>query len=168
MRDSLIEALKDYTDIITAIYDNNGEINETLETALVTVETRIANKVDSYDAVIRRLKAEAELWDRKKREADSIKKSCEHALEFLNSRIKSVLEVKGELHGNEVTAKLVKNPPSLVLDRLSLPEKYLKTTVIVEPDKDKIKEDLKRGVEIMGAALESGYRVKFTPKKGIE
>ena len=43
-----------------------------------------------------------------------------------------------------------------------LKEEYIKNRVIRTPDKIKIKEDLKRGIEIPGAQLVTKRRVRIT------
>ena len=168
MRDSLIHSFKEYTDIITAIENNDGHITDDLNHALVSVESRLANKVDSYESVLRRLDMEAQFWKSKKDEAARVQHTCEHAAEFLRDRLKQVVEeMGGEIQGNSVSAKLVKNPPKLILNEAELDRHYIKTTVTYSPDKDLIKSDIKEGKEVRGAELIQGTRLKFVPQKGM-
>ena len=69
------------------------------------------------------------------------------------------------LESPQFKIQLVDNPPSVELvedaEKL-LKEEYIKNRVIRTPDKIKIKEDLKKGIEIPGAQLVTKRRVRIT------
>tara|TARA_A100001201_G_scaffold51623_1_gene51192 strand:+ start:1141 stop:1638 length:498 start_codon:yes stop_codon:yes gene_type:complete len=113
--------------------------------------------------------------------ADADVEQLKKARDKINARIKSkesfCKRMKGLLQGAMEATKtislespqfkiqLVDNPPSVELvedaEKL-LKEEYIKNRVIRTPDKIKIKEDLKRGIEIPGAQLVTKRRVRIT------
>lgn len=57
--------------------------------------------------------------------------------------------------------KLHRNPAKVVFrDGFDIPKEYKREKIVVEPDKKKIAADLKDGVELEFAELETSYRIK--------
>lgn len=133
----------------------NMELDE--ETKLDTLDsidwqTDYENKVENYVKVIKN--TEADIEARK----NEIKRLTElnRADERKNERLKEVLKESMALTGHErVDTSLFKvsfrKSEAVEVDDLLLPESYKVATW--KPDKKRLKEDLKNGLEILGAEL---------------
>jgi hypothetical protein len=133
----------------------NMELDE--ETKLDTLDsidwkTDYENKVENYVKVIKN--TEADIEARK----NEIKRLTElnRADERKNERLKEVLKESMDLTGHDrVDTKLFKvsfrKSQAVEVDELVLPESYKVATW--KPDKKRLKEDLKNGLEIVGASL---------------
>lgn len=114
--------------------------------------TDYENKVENYIKVIKN--TEADMEARK----NEIKRLTElnRADERKNERLKEALKDSMDLTGHErVDTKLFKvsfrKSEAVEVDDLLLPEAYKVATY--KPDKKRLKEDLKNGLEILGAKL---------------
>ena len=66
----------------------------------------------------------------------------------------------GEVSTAEFAAKVAKKPPSVhILEGAELPEEFLRTKTVVEPDKAALKAALQAGRDIVDVHLISGYRL---------
>lgn len=98
-----------------------------------------------------------------KSQIDAKIKTLEKATEFVESEVKKSVEALGELSGDSFTFKLQKTKGKVIVDDESLlHETYLRTTITHAPDKTKIYDDLKAGIEVEGAKLEENYSLKKT------
>ncbi|MBP9693163.1 MAG: siphovirus Gp157 family protein [Alphaproteobacteria bacterium] len=89
-------------------------------------------------------------------------KTLENASEFVESELKKSVETLGELSGESFVFKLQKTKGRVVVDESLLHENYLRTKITHEPDKAKIYDDLKAGIQVEGAKLEENYSLKKT------
>lgn len=110
------------------------------------------NKVEGYIKVIKNLDADIEA---RKNEMDRLKK-LNDADKAKKERMKATLEESMELTGHDrVDTPLFKvsfrKSEAVEVDDLLLPEAYKVATY--KPDKKRLKEDLKNGLEILGAEL---------------
>ena len=133
----------------------NMELDE--ETKLDTLDsidwqTDYENKVENYIKVIKNNEADVEA------RKNEIKRLTElnRADERKNERLKEVLKESMALTGHErVDTSLFKvsfrKSEAVEVDDLLLPESYKVATW--KPDKKRLKEDLKNGLEILGAEL---------------
>lgn len=110
------------------------------------------NKVENYIKVIKNLDADIEA---RKNEIDRLKK-LNDSDKAKKDRMKTTLEESMELTGHDrVDTPLFKvsfrKSEAVEVDDLLLPEAYKVATY--KPDKKRLKEDLKNGLEILGAEL---------------
>ena len=105
---------------------------------------------------------------------DAIKKEIEHLkqLKALQERrqksietfLKHIIEIDGEINLGTIGAKLKKNPPKVVIEDESELADYVKIELIEKKsiDKKKLKEDIKAGKKIKGAKLVQETRISLT------
>ena len=65
-----------------------------------------------------------------------------------------------ELSGEDVRFKLSRTQPSLEIFADLIPEEYKYQVISQEIDKEKIKKDLKEGIEILGAELKENVALR--------
>ena len=145
--------LYELTGIYQQIYDMDMD-DETKQDTLESIDWTedFENKVEGYVKVIKNLDADIEV---RKNEIDRLKKFND-ADKSKKERMKIDLATSMELTGHEkVDTTLFKvsfrKSEAVEVDDLLLPEAYKVATW--KADKERLKEDLKNGLEISGAEL---------------
>lgn len=70
-----------------------------------------------------------------------------------------------EISGNLIKYVVYNSNPSLVIiDESLIPDKYKTSTVTNKVDKNKIKEDLKKGIIVAGVSIETEKNIRITVK----
>lgn len=114
--------------------------------------TDYENKVENYIKVIKNTEADMEA---RKNESDrllELNKKDKRKIERMKEDLKNSMELTGHERVNTTLFKLsFKKSKAVEVDDLLLPEAYKVATY--KPDKKRLKEDLKNGLEILGAEL---------------
>lgn len=139
-----------------ALIDNLGELNEDLEKQMEITKENFAKKTDGYYFRWQDLEGHLEILKTIKKQADSGMKVINRSLQFLETRMISVM---GELQtkqilGNYSKFSLIKTKKKVEIeDESILPAEYTRETITVEIDKQKIYDDLTAGKVVPGAKL---------------
>lgn len=146
---TLYELTGQFLDIYNLELDEETKL-DTLDS--IDWQTDYENKVENYIKVIKNIESDVEA------RKNEIKRLTElnRADERKNERLKEVLKESMDLTGHDrVDTKLFKvsfrKSEAVEVDDLLLPEAYKVATY--KPDKKRLKEDLKNGLEILGAEL---------------
>tara|TARA_R110000751_G_scaffold34508_3_gene85377 strand:+ start:587 stop:1081 length:495 start_codon:yes stop_codon:yes gene_type:complete len=126
---------------------------DTLEAYRQPVENKvvqIAKYIKNIDADIQAYKTEEERLAKKRKslqnKMDGIKQYAIHHMKAANILITD---------SGILTVKVGLAPPSTIIDSIAnLPEKYKSTKELIHVDKNLIKQDIKKGLQIAGAHLE--------------
>ena len=162
---NLYKLAENYNCVMQMIEDDEMDVTtltDTLESIEASIEVKASNVVylvknlDAYsvgiETEIKRLQAKQKAVQAKQ---DSVK-------EFLFSQLESMGMT--EFKTSIATIKKVNNPPSvLVADESAIPAKYL--TIVPESykiSKTEIAKDLKAGLEVPGATLQTSRRWKIS------
>lgn len=135
-----------------------GEINEDIEQQML----ELSRSADDAGLFLDRSEYLIKYFKNFRDQISSKIKTLENASEFVESEIKKSVETLGELSGESFIFKLQKTKGKVVVDESLLHETYLRTTITHAPDKTKIYEDLKAGIQVEGAKLEENYSLKKT------
>lgn len=140
-----------------------AESGEDVTDTLLSLEGDIEVKAENTHKVIKMFSGYNLAIDEEIKRLTEIKKHNENTVERLKSGIENMMIAlnKTELKTALFSAKWVKNPPSVVItDEQAIDAKYL--TIIPQTfkvDKNRLKDDLKNGVELPYAHLEQGRRL---------
>lgn len=168
MNNSLMQIEADALALEQLIFEQGGELNETIEQWLAEVDQKLAQKVDSYNAVMDRFESTAAHLKKKADTFSAAARAVTNVRERLKDRIKNAMTVLGktEMTGDHVVFKMVRTAPRLELNEKDLPAQYMIVRQITEPDKERIKNELKDGIAIPGAALLESFALRPYVKKG--
>jgi len=166
--DSLQVLVADANTIVELLIESNGEITPEIETTLTELEKNLTNKVDAYFVVIERLQFETKYFKAKASVFNNAAKTLSNTEERLKENIKRALRAmdKTEIVGNDYKFKISKTKPRLIIDPQILADKFKKQTIVIEPDKDKIRALLDAGILIKGAHYEESFALRKTINKG--
>ena len=152
---TLYELTSEYLDLLAMLEDPDVDedlINDTLE----GIDGELEVKADGYARVMRQMDADAKAIKAEEERLANRRKSLENRSAALKSRLQQMMEITGKVKFKTelFSFGIQKNPAAVVMDEQyieNIPECYL---IIQEPkiDKQKIKEDLKAGLDLEGIA----------------
>lgn len=153
---TLVTLVTEAAAIEQALIESGGEIGPELEALIPKIEGDLALKVDSYAYLIDRMKMNCEFYKQKAKDLTDLAKKCEAFSERLQDNMTfSMLSLgKDELNGNEFRYKLQKSESAKILDEKAIPAEFQVIKVTETPDRVAIKNAIKEGREVPGAALE--------------
>ena len=150
--------LYDFTELQRIIEDaaekNEGEISDADLELLIHAQTGEIQKVEKLIGYMKHLAGFVEMA---KSEADNVRakaKAAENRLENIKRYMAPYLRSKGgKVTVGVHTLSLRKSEGVVLVDGFNHPE-YCTVVELIKPDKKKIKESIKSGVEVKGAVLE--------------
>ena len=146
---TLYELTGQFLDIYNLELDEETKL-DTLDS--IDWQTDYENKVENYIKVIKNTESDIEA---RKNESDrllELNKKDKRKIERMKEDLKNSMELTGHERVNTTLFKLsFKKSKAVEVDDLLLPEAYKVATY--KPDKKRLKEDLKNGLEILGAEL---------------
>ena len=162
----LIEITTQAQQIEKMLIESDGEITPELEAIIAFNSKELAVKIDGYDHIIDRLNASAEFLKKKENEIKQARQSVENFADNLKDRIKhAMIEMNlDKIEGESIYFKLSRSKPSVVVYEDLLPLEYQETKFV--PNKEMIKQDLEKGIQVEGAILKESYTLKKYIKKG--
>jgi len=145
-----------------------GELTEEQALELATLEQELVKKPEAIAGVLDNFESSIELLSKKKKEIDTALKSLKAQYERLEQyTIDSLLNANlVELEGSEIVLKLSKTAGELVItdmDAAKILYGETKTEIVVS--KDRIKSDMKAGVQLGCAVIKEGYSLRRKVKK---
>lgn len=154
---------------VEAEQGNSGEISPELEERLQAIEAELPSKIDGYVFVIRELFSYADECTTEAARLNQRAKAWQNKGNWLKGRILNTMQAIGEKQiktaRNTVTVCANGGALALILteDQSKIPDEYLTSRTVIEPDKEKIKEELKAGKELEFASFaERGVHLKIS------
>ena len=153
---SLYTINRDLESVLNALFESTdeetGEVDGSLVQVLEDLQMQKAEKLDNIGAFYKNLLAEADMLKKEEEALKARRKAKERKAEQLKNYVASVLN--GEKFESSRVAFSWRKSSQLVLDEQyieNIPEEYLKYN---DPDIDKakLKEDLKKGINLDGIA----------------
>lgn len=158
----IFEASKSIKDLDVLL--ENDEIDEqTYRDSIELIQTSLNENVDNltrYNIKLQSQLAECEMY---KKQVDDHKKKIERKIKRLNDFLVNVMNISNidKLIGNTSEIKTSSSKYVEVLDMNKIPKDYIVETIKYSVDKNKIKEDIKNGINIDGAILETRKKILF-------
>jgi hypothetical protein len=167
---TLTQLVSTELDIIRQLYDGGGEITPEIAALMEITAENLPKKVDAYSYRMDRLDMEVAFLKARSDEILQIVKRFQTMKDRMKDSIKFAMESLQvtELSGDDRRFKLSASAPRVdIFSENDLPGSFVREKVIHEPDKDLIKEALKRGEEVPGARLLEVHSLRtYTAKKG--
>lgn len=167
---SLIELTTDYNFLLKCIVESEGEISPDIERQVEITEDMLSLKIDKYDFLMKKLESEEAHWKERADAYAKVARTCNNVRAKMKDRIKEVMISLGkkEIIGETTTFKLTNSNPKLIINEKELPSDYVVETVIIEPNKDKIKDALKNGKSVTGAYLEEVLALRTSVSRKVK
>lgn len=150
----LYELTQNYLNLLDLL-ENPDIPKEIVESALEEVEGNFEDKAENIVKLIKSIEADIKAYKEEETRLSTRRKTLENKVKGLKEYLESSMIAldKKDIKGKIFTLAIKKNPPSVVIDDLNiLPKEYKK--IEEKEDKEKIKEDIKKGIEVPGARVE--------------
>lgn len=163
-RSSLYQLAQQYRELAERLADTQEDpqaVLDTLEGELWPIEV----KTRALSYVLANLNYLVEAGRDAERQVAALRKARERRIERLKDYLQTCMEVAGitKVECPEFQAAIRKNPPKVVIDDEALvPHPYWRQPEPEPPvlDKERIKEDIKAGLDVPGAHLEQTTRLE--------
>jgi len=160
---NLYEITKQLEFVIKSIELAEGEVTPELEEALDRLESSAEGKIMAIRNIIKNEEFRLEAIKQETGRLRAMKKSSENKIEWLKNYLMTCIERMGGKYDGTTFKLGIGESTSVEADLERLPELYRRTKVIVEADKEAIKEHLKvPGTTIPGATLVHKYYLRMT------
>jgi hypothetical protein len=162
---TLYQIAADYR-AITDVMMDSGCDEQTLKDTLEGEAWPMELKAQNYAFVIRNMEASSDAIKAAEQQMAERRKAIEKRAEYLKDRLKGAMELAGmqKIDCPHFAISIAKNPPSVNLYEPGLiPAEYMKTPEPPPPapDKTAIKDAIKAGKEVPGAALKQGTSLRI-------
>jgi hypothetical protein len=146
---TLYELTGQFLDIYNMDLDDETKA-DTLDS--IDWNTDYENKVENYIKVIKNLEADVEARKAEIKRLTELNKADEKKKDHLKETLSTSMQLTGHERVDTPLFKVsFRKSQAVEVDELVLPESYKVATW--KPDKKRLKEDLKNGLEIIGATL---------------
>ena len=146
---TLYELTGQFLDIYNMDLDDETKA-DTLDS--IDWNTDYENKVENYIKVIKNLEADVEARKAEIKRLTELNKADEKKKDHLKETLSTSMQLTGHERVDTQLFKVsFRKSQAVEVDELVLPESYKVATW--KPDKKRLKEDLKNGLEIIGATL---------------
>ena len=157
----LYELTQNYLNLLDLL-ENPDVPDEMVQAALNEVEGDFEDKAENVVKLMKSIEGDIKAFKEEETRLYTRRKSLENKVKNLKEYLEGNLKALGkrEIKGKIFTLRIQKNAPKLIIEDLeSIPKEYLET--YIEANKNKIKDDLKNGIEIAGAKLEASESLRI-------
>lgn len=160
---TLYEISGEYLSVLDALTDPENDIPaDAISDTLDGIEGQLKDKAQNVAMYMRNLESVAASIKEAEQAMAARRKSIEKRTQWLNDYIKRSMESTGitKIESPWFVLSIVKNPPALeITSEEDLPEAYKHARIVIDIDKAAIKDALKSGDNVPGAALTQGTRL---------
>ena len=140
--------------IMSAIEENGGEISPDIEQRFNEVFKERAAKLEALATLMKTCNAETLIINAEIDRLSDLKKEAATRFERCEKMVRDILPIDEEFNSGLHQFSYKKCPPSVeVAAGVDLPECYLRTKIVSDVDKIKLRDDLKGGATIEGVRL---------------
>jgi len=138
-----------------------GELTPELEQSLIITETNLQEKAINYGYVIKNFKSEVDIIDEEIKRLNALKKARINAIDKLKNNISDAMQLFGILEVKAPTFKMNFRKSESVEIYDGLDSEFIVEKVSYQPDKIAIKNAIKEGRTINGAALVTNFNIQI-------
>lgn len=161
MKKSLYEIQEEYTGLMLAIEESEGELTPELEAELEINESQIQSKSIAYLSVIRDNEALVLQIEAESKRLAAMKKRSNGLIERLKVALLGAVQLHGDISVG-LTKFSTRKSASIEVDNVNhLDDKYIVTKVTESADKTALKAAIKSGEKIEGVRLKENLNLKI-------
>ena len=130
-----------------------GELTPELEQALIITQENLQDKAINYGYVIKNFESEVDIIEEEIKRLNALKKARQNAVDKLKTNISDAMQLFGILEVKAPTFKMNFRKSESVEIFEGLDQEFITEKVSYQPDKIAIKNAIKEGRQVNGAAL---------------
>jgi len=163
MKIALYQIEQEYISLANQIIDNEGELSEELETALMINQEQLEQKGKGYGYIIKDIEAEIDAIDVEIKRLSAMKKSRTNAVDKLKTSLSQAMQLFDISELKTPTLKInFRKSESVEVESIGLLDPlYVVTKEVKTADKESIKLAIKGGLEVQGAVLKQNLNLQI-------
>jgi hypothetical protein len=138
-----------------------GELTPELEQALIITQENLQEKAINYGYVIKNFESEVDIIEEEIKRLNALKKARINAVEKLKTNISDAMQLFGILEVKAPTFKMNFRTSESVEIFEGLDNEFITEKVSYQPDKIAIKNAIKEGRTVNGAALVTNFNLQI-------
>ncbi len=151
---TLLNIRKEYTDLISQIEENEGELTPEMEQALAINRQELAEKSLAYVEFLGNLEAQNNRIDEEIRRLQQLKRHNQQMLTFLQKGLVRAVQEFGTVRAGTYTIGVRQTEECVIEDSSRVPDKFKTVKMDVQVDKVAIKKALKEGEHVPGVHIQ--------------
>lgn len=138
-----------------------GELTPELEQALIITQENLQEKAINYGYVIKNFESEVDIIEEEIKRLNALKKARQNAVDKLKTNISDAMQLFGILEVKAPTFKMNFRKSESVEIFEGLDQEFITEKVSYQPDKIAIKNAIKEGRQVNGAALVTNFNIQI-------
>ena len=138
-----------------------GELTPELEQALIITQENLQEKAINYGYVIKNFESELDIIEEEIKRLNALKKARQNAVDKLKNNISDAMQLFGILEVKAPTFKMNFRKSESVEIFEGLDQEFITEKVSYQPDKIAIKNAIKEGRTVNGAALVTNLNLQI-------
>ncbi len=157
-----LTTLADELSQVQSVMDNSETVSETALSLFQSSLSMFRSRIDAFVNVRKKFEEDIETMEKTIKFAREKKKDFEEYLEVWDKRATEPMSKHPDVQfsSNEYELTILESSGIVIEDEKKIPSEFLIATTVYRPDKAKIREAIKRGVEVPGAILERRKNLK--------
>jgi hypothetical protein len=158
----MYEISREAMDIVSALEENEGELNPDIESALRINQNELQDKAINYSYAIKTVSNDVDAISEEIKRLQALKKAKENVVQKLKDTVVNAMQIYGIEKVETPTLKLsIRRSEAVEVDDNFDNDIYVFVKVTYTPDKTKLKEAIKRGESIQGVTLKENYNLQI-------
>lgn len=138
-----------------------GELTPELEQALIITQENLQEKAINYGYVIKNFESEVDIIEEEIKRLNALKKARQNAVDKLKNNISDAMQLFGILEVKAPTFKMNFRKSESIEIFEGLDNEFITEKVSYQPDKIAIKNAIKEGRQVNGAALVTNFNIQI-------
>jgi hypothetical protein len=159
---SMYEISREAMDIVSALEENEGELNPDIESALRINQNELQDKSINYSYAIKTVSNDVDAISEEIKRLQALKKAKENVVQKLKDTVVNAMQIYGIEKVETPTLKLsIRRSEAVEVDENFDNDIYMVKKVTYTPDKTRLKDAIKRGESIQGVTLKENYNLQI-------
>jgi hypothetical protein len=159
---SMYEISREAMDIVSALEENEGELNPDIESALRINQNELQDKAINYSYAIKTVSNDVDAISEEIKRLQALKKAKENVVQKLKDTVVNAMQIYGIEKVETPTLKLsIRRSEAVEVDENFDNDIYMVKKVTYTPDKTRLKDAIKRGESIQGVTLKENYNLQI-------
>jgi acetoacetate decarboxylase len=159
---SMYEISREAMDIVSALEENEGELNPSIESALRINQNELQEKAINYAYAIKTVSNDVDAISEEIKRLQALKKAKDNTIQRLKDTVVNAMQIYGLEKVETPTLKLsIRRSEAVEVDDNFDDDIYMIKKVTYTPDKTRLKEAIKRGESIQGVTLKENYNLQI-------
>jgi hypothetical protein len=159
---SMYEISREAMDIVSALEENEGELNPAIESVLRINQNELQEKAINYAYAIKTVSNDVDAISEEIKRLQALKKAKDNTIQRLKDTVVNALQIYGIEKVETPTLKLsIRRSEAVEVDENFDNDIYMVKKVTYTPDKTRLKDAIKRGESIQGVTLKENYNLQI-------